>query len=58
MTLKEKIADVQAAYKVLKQFVNDDTYFAYLQGLIEAREIEVKDREQISRLEQALDLDK
>jgi hypothetical protein len=50
MTLKEKIEQVQSAYKVLKPYVKQEEYLAYLNGLIDARELEVSAKEKSSDL--------
>lgn len=53
MTLKEKIEQTRAAYEVLKPYVDYDRYFAYMQGLLDARNIEVSaDEERIAALSQ------
>lgn len=44
MTIKEKLEEVKAAYKVLRMFVRDDEYFAYIQGLLDAYELEMDAR--------------
>lgn len=41
MTIVEKIDEVQAAYEVLKRYVQDEEYKAYLWGLLDARQIEI-----------------
>ena len=37
--LNKLIEDTQNAYKLLKQFVRDDEYIAYLNGLIDAKNV-------------------
>lgn len=44
MTIKERIEEVKKAKEVLGGFVHEETYVAYLRGLVDAYEIEVANR--------------
>lgn len=50
--LNKLIEDTQSAYKLLKQFVRDDEYFAYLNGLLDAKNALIGERGSLSKSEE------